>query len=110
MEKELCADHPNAFWNRKQHLVDLPYEENFNEKTISTKARPVQMATELLENCKIEIKELEDKKLISIYIKLPQLKNMYGLSPCIFVNPYACEPMQFLVHAYERECECEKQR
>ena len=26
MEKELCAEHPNAFWNKKQHIVDLPYE------------------------------------------------------------------------------------
>ena len=35
------------------------------KKTISTKARPIQMSPELIEHCKKEIKELEDKKLIS---------------------------------------------
>ncbi|KAH9704874.1 hypothetical protein KPL70_011636 [Citrus sinensis] len=32
IEKEICADLPSAFWNRKQHLVDLPYENSFDEK------------------------------------------------------------------------------
>jgi hypothetical protein len=22
----ICSDLPNAFWKRKQHIVDLPYE------------------------------------------------------------------------------------
>ncbi|KAH9681204.1 hypothetical protein KPL71_026881 [Citrus sinensis] len=32
---------------RKQHLVDLPYENSFDEKQIPTKARPIQMNMEL---------------------------------------------------------------
>ena len=26
VEDDLCSDLPNAFWDRKQHIVDLPYE------------------------------------------------------------------------------------
>lgn len=40
---EICSDHPNAFWNRKKHVVSLPYEEDFSDKNIPTKARPCQM-------------------------------------------------------------------
>jgi hypothetical protein len=29
--------------NRENHVVQLPYESNFIDKTISTKARPIQM-------------------------------------------------------------------
>ncbi|KAH0644827.1 hypothetical protein KY284_032711 [Solanum tuberosum] len=25
------SDHPNAFWNRKKHVVSLPYEDDFDE-------------------------------------------------------------------------------
>jgi hypothetical protein len=32
IEKEICFDLPNAFWKRKQHIVDLPYDDSFNEK------------------------------------------------------------------------------
>jgi hypothetical protein len=46
---------------RKNHVVQLPYESNFNEKTISTKARPIQMNQELLEYCKKEIQDLLQK-------------------------------------------------
>ncbi|KAG5590311.1 hypothetical protein H5410_040825 [Solanum commersonii] len=35
-----CGDHPNAFWNRKKHVVSLPYEDNFIEDNIPTKERP----------------------------------------------------------------------
>uniref|UniRef100_A0A7N0TRA8 Uncharacterized protein n=1 Tax=Kalanchoe fedtschenkoi TaxID=63787 RepID=A0A7N0TRA8_KALFE len=28
MSLEICNDHPNAFWNRKKHIVSLPYEES----------------------------------------------------------------------------------
>jgi hypothetical protein len=49
---------------RKNHVVQLPYESNFNEKTISTKARPIQMNQELLEYCKKEIQDLLQKWLI----------------------------------------------
>ena len=33
-------------------MVSLPYEKDFNEKQIPTKARPIQMNPELLEYCK----------------------------------------------------------
>ena len=39
--KEIYSELPNAFWNRKQHIIDLPYELGFDEKNISTKARPI---------------------------------------------------------------------
>ena len=64
IENNLCSSIPNAFWNRKQHMVSLPYEKDFNEKQIPTKARPIQMNPELLEYCKKEIQDLLDKNLI----------------------------------------------
>ena len=64
IEDNLCSSIPNAFWNRKQHMVSLPYEKYFNEKQIPTKARPIQMNPELLEYCKKEINDLLDKNLI----------------------------------------------
>ena len=41
-KKRMCFDLPNAFWERKKHIISLPYEPNFNEKNIPTKARPIQ--------------------------------------------------------------------
>ena len=64
IENNLCSSIPNAFWNRKQHMVSLPYENDFYEKKIRTKARPIQMNPELLEYCKKEIQDLLDKNLI----------------------------------------------
>ena len=32
IKNEICADLPNAFWHRKQHIVNLSYESYFNEK------------------------------------------------------------------------------
>jgi hypothetical protein len=64
IKNEICADLPNAFWHRKQHIVSLPYELDFNERNIPTKARLIQMNQELLEYCKKEIQELVDKGLI----------------------------------------------
>jgi len=52
IETKICADLPNAFWERKQHIISLPYEKDFNEKLIPTKARPTQMNAALLEYCK----------------------------------------------------------
>lgn len=60
----MCSSVPNAFWDRKEHKISLPYIENFDESKIPTKARPIQMNQELLEYCKKEIKELLDKGLI----------------------------------------------
>ena len=39
-------------------MVSLPYEKDFSEKQILTKARLIQMNPELLEYCKKEIKGL----------------------------------------------------
>jgi len=64
IESEICANIPNAFWHRKNHVVQLPYESNFDEKTIPTKVRPIQMNQELLEYCKKEIQDLLQKGLI----------------------------------------------
>jgi hypothetical protein len=64
IKNEICTDLPNVFWHRKQHIVNLPYELDFNEMTIPTKTRPIQMNQELLEYCKKEIRELLDKCLI----------------------------------------------
>ena len=32
IQSTICSDIPNAFWERKQHIVDLPYEKDFQEK------------------------------------------------------------------------------
>ncbi|KAG5610923.1 hypothetical protein H5410_022204 [Solanum commersonii] len=34
MAIDICADHPSAFWNRKKHIVTLPYEDDFSEENI----------------------------------------------------------------------------
>ena len=38
---EICSNIPNAFWHRKQHEVELPYEPDFSGKNIPTKAKPI---------------------------------------------------------------------
>ena len=43
-------------------MVSLPYEKDFNEKQIPTKARLIQMSQELLEYYNIEINDLLSKK------------------------------------------------
>ncbi|GAV88412.1 hypothetical protein CFOL_v3_31834 [Cephalotus follicularis] len=60
----ICSDLPDAFWHRKRHMVSLPYEKDFTEQNIPTKARPIQMTYELKEHCKKEIQELLNKRLI----------------------------------------------
>ncbi|GAV88678.1 hypothetical protein CFOL_v3_32100, partial [Cephalotus follicularis] len=60
----LCSGLPDTFWQRKQHMVSLPYEKYFTEQNIPTKTRPIQMTYELMEHCKKEIQELLTKKLI----------------------------------------------
>jgi len=64
IESTICSDLPHAFWNRKKHIVDLPYEKDFMEKQIPTKVRPIQINEELLQYCQKEIKNLLDKGLI----------------------------------------------
>ena len=51
IETEICSNFPIAFWHRHRHIVQLPYEKDFNERQIPTKARPIQMSNELLEHC-----------------------------------------------------------
>ncbi|KAG8634083.1 hypothetical protein MANES_17G011850v8 [Manihot esculenta] len=63
-ERDLCSDLPTAFWARKQHIVTLPYESDFKEQNIPTKARPIQMNQEMLQFCKKEIQDLLAKNLI----------------------------------------------
>ena len=64
IEKELCSQTPNNFWDRKKHIITLPYEPSFNETNIPTKARLSQMNHEVLEYCKKEIQDLLSKNLI----------------------------------------------
>ena len=64
IKNKICADLPNALRETKHHIITLPYEKDFNEKQIPTKARPTQMNAELLEYCKREIQTLLEKKLI----------------------------------------------
>jgi hypothetical protein len=63
-QDEVCNDLPNAFWDRKKHVISLPYLDDFNESQIPTKARPAQMNHEYLELCKKEINSLLEKGLI----------------------------------------------
>ena len=48
IEKEICETNPIAFWYRKKYIVALPYIDNFGEKQIPTKARPILMNEEYL--------------------------------------------------------------
>ena len=61
---EVYSNIPHVFWHRKQHEVELPYEPDFSEKNIPTKARIIQMNKELLSYCEKEIQDLLEKKLI----------------------------------------------
>jgi len=64
IKHEICFDLPNAFWKRKQHIVDVPYKDNFFENIIPIKARPFQMNVELEQHCRLKIQDLESKGLI----------------------------------------------
>jgi hypothetical protein len=61
---QVCSNFPNAFWDRKTHVVKLLYIKDFNERNIPTKARPIQMNQEIMEFCKNEINDLLEKKII----------------------------------------------
>ena len=39
LNQEVCSNLPNAFWDRKTHVVKLPYVKDFNERNIPTKSR-----------------------------------------------------------------------
>lgn len=64
IEKDLCSSILNAFWDRKEHKISLPYVKGFDESKIPIKARPIQMNHELLEYCKQDINDLLSKGLI----------------------------------------------
>lgn len=57
--------------------MDLPYEKDFQEQLIPTKARPIQMNEELLQICQKEIKDL----LVKGFIR--KSKNPWS-------NPWSC--------------------
>ncbi|KAG4963172.1 hypothetical protein JHK82_039843 [Glycine max] len=78
IESTVCSDLPHAFWDRKKHIVDLPYEKDFREKQIPTKARPIQMNEELLQYCQKEIKDLLDKGLIRKDVKNLASKQIFA--------------------------------
>jgi inorganic pyrophosphatase/exopolyphosphatase len=63
IKSEICANIPKAFGYNKNHVVQLPYESNFDKKIILTKIRPIQMNQELLDYCNKEIKNLLQKCL-----------------------------------------------
>ncbi len=42
-------------------MVDFPYENNFEEKQIPTKVRPIQMNTNLEQYYRMEIQNLKSK-------------------------------------------------
>ncbi|KAA0040831.1 Enzymatic polyprotein [Cucumis melo var. makuwa] len=65
LEKEVCSNLPNAFWDQKKHMVTLPYEDGFKEGQIPTKARPIQMNKNLVKVYKDEITYLLKRGLIS---------------------------------------------
>ncbi|KAG5616226.1 hypothetical protein H5410_016050 [Solanum commersonii] len=45
---DICGDHPNAFLNRKKHVVSLPYEESFSRNNILSKAFLIREAHYML--------------------------------------------------------------
>lgn len=61
LNQEVCSNLPNALWDRKTHVVKLPYVKDFNERNIPTKSRPIQMNQEIMEFCKTEINDLLGK-------------------------------------------------
>ena len=63
IESTICSEIPNAFWERKKHVVDLPYEKDFNEKEIPTKARPIQMNPEMEQICRHLNKRFRKQRL-----------------------------------------------
>ncbi|GAV58815.1 LOW QUALITY PROTEIN: SAC3 domain-containing protein, partial [Cephalotus follicularis] len=106
----LCSELFDAFWHKKRHVVSLPYEQDFTEQKISTKARPIQMNHELMEHCKKEIEELLNKKLIrpskSPWSKFPdiitdkkQLQRFLG--SLNYIRDFISN-LQLCIHLYKR--------
>ncbi|KAG5630269.1 hypothetical protein H5410_001986 [Solanum commersonii] len=55
MAIDICADHPSAFWNRKKHIVTIPFEDDFSEENIPIKFCTCQMNTELVDSAKSKL-------------------------------------------------------
>ncbi|KAH1257104.1 Enzymatic polyprotein [Glycine max] len=85
IQSTICSDSPHAFWNRKKHILDLPYERDFREKQIPTKARPIQMNEELLQYYQKDIKDLLDKDLTR-KSKSPRLRKIPPPSSDIYTQ------------------------
>jgi hypothetical protein len=43
LNQEVFSNLPNVYWDRKIHVVKLPYVKDFSERNIPTKSRPIQM-------------------------------------------------------------------
>ena len=56
------SDNPNVFWDRKKHMIKLPYENDFDEWNIPTKVCLIQMNKKHLGFYKKEIQSLLGKK------------------------------------------------
>lgn len=41
IEEECCSKEPNVFWDRKQHIVELPYKEGYTGKPCKSRAIPM---------------------------------------------------------------------
>ena len=41
--REAHPKFPNVFWHRDEHVIELPYNLEFRENNIPTKARPIQI-------------------------------------------------------------------
>lgn len=50
-----------CFLDQKNYVVNLPYELQFNERKIPTKARPIQINQTIIEYYKKEINDLIKK-------------------------------------------------
>ncbi|KAG5576931.1 hypothetical protein H5410_057065 [Solanum commersonii] len=77
---DICADHPNAFWNRKKHIVTLSYEEGFSEDDIPTKSQLCQMKvghTALIKDIKLQLQCLS-----CLYLANPAWQKIIETDAC----------------------------
>jgi len=85
-KRKICSNLPNAFWEKKKHIICLPCEKNFDERNIPTKATPTQMSSEVLNFCRKEIQNILEKRFI------------YPLK-----SPWSCAAF-YINNATENEC------
>jgi len=99
IKTKFCADLPNAFWERKRHIISLPYEKDLHERMIPTKARPLQMNAELLEYCKKDIQTLLDKKTHAELLEYCKKRHIISLPS---KSPWSCAVF-YVNNAAEKE-------